>query len=86
MPLQADEAISPAAEEAVMVTPNFGWDYPPGAPNDPHAPWNQPDPDPCEDDHDPVAEEWDEQDYLEKLYEDAEERAIAKWERDRDGW
>lgn len=25
----------------------FGWDYPPGAGNDPMAPWNQEDP-PCE--------------------------------------
>ncbi len=26
----------------------FGWDYPAGAENDPHMPWNQSDPDPVE--------------------------------------
>lgn len=25
----------------------FGWDYPPGAENDPNAPWNQKDPPEC---------------------------------------
>ena len=25
----------------------FGWHYPPGAANDPNAPWNQPDPPEC---------------------------------------
>jgi hypothetical protein len=25
----------------------FGWSYPPGAENDPNAPYNQPDPVPC---------------------------------------
>lgn len=74
-----------------MVAPDFGWDYPTGALNDPHAPWNQPDLDALgaelgsePGDPDDYEEPFDWDEYEQRLYDLAEEAALAKWE-DRHG-
>lgn len=71
-----------------MTSPSFGWQFPPGAENDPHAPYNQP---PIDQHGEPVVDPdsyEDEQSYedYEQAMDDArEEAAIRRWEERRQG-